>query len=213
MKILFFGDSITDMGRNRECQIGDCWSYGIGYPSVIASKLSERNPLFYQVINRGISGDRIVDLYARIKRDVWNIKPDVLSILIGINDIWHEIAAQNGVDIARFEKFYRMIIQETNERLPDTKIILCEPFVLEGTATADNMEQFCEIKNYAKVIKKIACDYNLPFVPLQAKFDEMSERFNKSVYLFDGVHPNVAGATLIANEWLRVFDEKVDTAE
>lgn len=210
MKILFFGDSITDMGRNRECEIGNCWSYGIGYPSVVASKLSEKDPLFYQVINRGISGNRIVDLYARIKCDVWNLQPDVLSILIGINDIWHELSNKNGVDIVRFEKFYRMIIEETKQVLPNTKIMILEPFVLKGIATEAKFEQFSEIRTYAKVIKKIAEDYNLPFVPLQDKFDEMSNKFNEAIYLHDGVHPNVAGATLIANEWLKVFEEKVN---
>lgn len=210
MKILFFGDSITDMGRNRECEIGNCWSYGIGYPSVVASKLSEKDPLFYQVINRGISGNRIVDLYARIKCDVWNLQPDVLSILIGINDIWHELSNKNGVDIVRFEKFYRMIIEETKQVLPNTKIMILEPFVLKGVATEAKFEQFNEIRTYAKVIKKIAEDYNLPFVPLQDKFDEMSNKFNEAIYLYDGVHPNVAGATLIANEWLKVFEEKVN---
>lgn len=211
MNILLFGDSITDMSRNRDCPVGDCWSYGIGYPSVIASKLSEKDPLSYQVINKGISGDRIVDLYARIKLDVWNLQPDVLSILIGINDVWHETINQNGVDIERYEKFYRMIIEETKNRLPNVKIMLCEPFVLHGYATDEKFEKLNEIRNYAKVVKKLAKEYNSAFVPLQYKFDEMSRKYNEAIYLFDGVHPNIAGATLIANEWMKVFDEKINT--
>lgn len=210
MKIVFFGDSITDMGRNRECPSGDCWSYGIGYPHVIASKLSERDPLLYQVINRGISGDRIVDLYARIKLDVWNLQPDVLSILIGINDVWHETINKNGVDIVRFEKFYRMIIEETKAILPNTKIMLCEPFVLKGYATEEKFETLNEIRNYAKVIKALAEEYNVAFVPLQDKLDEKSAKYNGEIYLFDGVHPNIAGATLIANEWVKIFNEKIN---
>lgn len=211
MKIILFGDSITDMSRNRDCPIGDCWSYGIGYPTVIASKLSEMDPLDYQVINRGISGDRIVDLYARIKLDVWNLQPDVLSILIGINDVWHETINGNGVDIERYEKFYRMIIEETKARVPNVKIMLCEPFVLKGTATEDRLDKLNEIRNYAKVIKKLAQEYDVAFVPLQDKLDEMSAKYNEEIYLFDGVHPNIAGATLIANEWMKVFNEKINT--
>lgn len=210
MKIVLFGDSITDMGRNRECPVGDCWSYGIGYPSVIASKLSEIDPLEFQVINKGISGDRIVDLYARIKLDVWNLQPDVLSILIGINDVWHETINQNGVDIVRYEKFYRMIIEETKARVPNVKIMLCEPFVLKGTATEDRLEKLNEIREYAKVIKKLAQEYDVCFVPLQDKLDEMSAKYNEAIYLFDGVHPNIAGATLIANEWMKVFNENIN---
>ena len=160
MKILFFGDSITDMERNRNVAIGEYRSYGLGYPSVVASRLSERNPVEYQVVNRGIGGNRIVDLYARIKADVWNLKPDVLSILIGINDIWHEIHSQNGVELDRFEKFYRMIIEETKQILPNIKIVLFEPFVLKGTATEEHFEEFDGIREYAKLIKKLAKEYN-----------------------------------------------------
>lgn len=86
MKILFFGDSITDMSRNRNENAEEIYTYGSGYPMLVASALYRKNPLEYQVINRGIGGDRSVDLYARIKRDVWNLNPDVLSILVGIND-------------------------------------------------------------------------------------------------------------------------------
>lgn len=211
MKILFYGDSITDMGRARDCKLGDVWSYGAGYPYVVTSKLSERNPLDPVVINRGVSGNRVVDLYARIKCDVWNLQPDVLSILIGINDIWHELGeSRNGVDIVRFERFYRMLIDDTKDKLPDVKIMLLEPFVLKGEATNEKFEEFIKIKDYAKVVKKIAEDYNLPFVPLQDKFDEMAEKYGEEIYLYDGVHPNVAGTTLIANEWLKVWDEKVN---
>ena len=114
MKILFFGDSITDMGRSRECdKPSQIHSYGSGYPIFVASDLYRENPNAHEVFNRGISGHRIVDLYARIKKDVWNLKPDVLSILIGINDVWHEVSYQNGVEVERFEKVYRMIIEDS----------------------------------------------------------------------------------------------------
>ena len=66
--------------------------------------------------NRGIAGDRIADLYARIKKDIWNLNPDMVSILIGINDVWHEIGEKNGVDIVRYERFYRMILEETRKK-------------------------------------------------------------------------------------------------
>ena len=102
MKIVLFGDSITDMGRDRiNNQPNYLGSYGCGYPIFIAGELYKQDPTKHVIYNRGISGNRIVDLYARIKMDVWNLKPDVLSILIGINDIWHEIGDKNGVDIVR----------------------------------------------------------------------------------------------------------------
>ena len=103
MKIVFLGDSITDAGRNATHYMPN-FKYGYGYVFLVRAALYKKDPLKYNVINVGISGNRIVDLYARIKADVWNHNPDVLSILIGINDVWHEIWGKNGVDIRRFEK-------------------------------------------------------------------------------------------------------------
>ena len=207
MKILFFGDSITDMGRKHDSD-GHIFSYGNGYVYLIASKLFTEVPGTYEIINRGISGNRIVDLYARIKSDVWNQTPDVLSILIGVNDVWHDFAENpNGVEIERWEKIYRALIEETKERLPNTRIILCEPFVLHGTATdyEDKYEKFTQVFEYAKVARKIAADYGLEFVSLQEEFDKKAAQYGAEYFLFDGVHPHVAGATLIADEWLKVF--------
>lgn len=210
IKVLLYGDSITDAGWNRTSEIGALDSYGVGYARAIAGALIPRNPKKYTIINRGISGNRIVDLYARIKADVWNHTPDVLSILIGINDIWHEIGHQNGVDLERFERMYRMLLQDTLERLPDVKIILCEPFVLEGYATKDDIQRFLEVKEYAKVVKKLADEYGCYFLELQEDFEQKAEEFGTEYYLVDGVHPNIAGAQLIADKWVKLFDEKIN---
>ena len=204
MKILFYGDSITDMGRDRENE-HPAFKMGIGYPNFIAGALAYENPEKYEFVNRGISGNRVVDLYARIKIDVWNHKPDVLSILIGVNDVWHEIYGGNGVELHRFEKVYRMLIEDTKEQLPNVKFILCEPFVLKGSATEEKYEEFLEVKKYAAVVEKLAKEYGIPFVALQDKFDEAAEKHGAVHYLYDGVHPDVAGGKLIAEEWLKIF--------
>ena len=208
MKILFFGDSITDMARNRDVD-GQAFGYGMGYVNSVASTLKYEDPTKYEIINRGISGHRIVDLYARIKVDVWNQNPDVISILIGINDIWHEIYGQNGVELNRFEKVYRMLIEDTREQLPNVKFILCEPFVLKGVATEEKYEEFLEVKKYAAVVKKLAEEYNIPFVALQDKLDEAAAKHGAVHYLYDGVHPDVAGGKLIAEEWLNAFRREI----
>lgn len=211
MKILFFGDSITDAERNRDAANDSIKALGYGFVRVIADKLAEENPNKYTVINRGVSGNRIVDLYARIKKDVWNEKPDVINILVGVNDVWHEINSQNGVDVERFEKVYRTLLEDTKKVLPNAKIILCEPFFLKGTATENIQEKpnkyacFCEVYEYAKVVEKLAREFNFPFVFLQAKLTEQSKKYGVEPYLYDGVHPNTAGANLIANEWLKIF--------
>ena len=144
-----------------------------------------------------------------MKIDVWNHKPDVLSILIGVNDVWHEISRENGVELPRWERIYRTMLEETKERLPNTKLIICEPFILEGSATdgEERWQRFLAVKEYAKVAKKIAEDYGAYFVPLQEKFDEATKECGTEPYLFDGVHPTAAGAKLIATEWLKVFDK------
>ena len=138
------------------------------------------------------------------------MKSDVISILIGINDVWHEIYGGNGVDLKRFEKVYRMLIEDTKEQLPNVKFILCEPFVLKGSATEEKYEEFREIKKYAAVVKKLAKEYGVPFVALQEKFDEAAEKHGAVHYLYDGVHPDVAGGKLIAEEWLKVFRKGID---
>lgn len=214
MKVLFFGDSITDAGRNRDGS-SHISTFGCGFVRVIADRLQGVEPERYEVINRGISGNRIVDLYARVKSDVWNEEPDVVSILIGINDIWHEISKKNGVELDRFENVYRMLLVDTIKALPKAKIILCEPFVLEGFATENNeeipdrYERFCQVYQYAKVVKKLANEFSLPFVPLQDKFLEKAQQTKAKYYLIDGVHPYIAGANLIAEEWIKCFEKYI----
>ncbi len=195
------------MNRFREHEDGSVYSYGVGYTNFVVGELTCEDPTKYECINRGISGNRVVDLYARIKIDVWNHKPDVLSILIGVNDVWHEISYENGVELDRWERVYRTMIEETLERLPNIKIMILEPFILEGSATdgEERWQKFLAVKEYAKVAKKIAEDNNLTFVPLQDKFDEAKEKFGADYYTFDGVHPLAAGARMIATEWLKAF--------
>ena len=208
MKILFYGDSITDMNRSRTVD-KEAFGYGVGYVQHLAGELIYKDANKYEILDRGIGGNRIVDLYARIKADVWNHKPDVLSILIGVNDVWHEIDHSNGVELDRFDRIYRMLIDDTLKVLPNLKIMLLEPFVLEGSATQEKMDQFYAVYDYAKVVKKIAEDYNLVFVPLQEAFNKKAKESSPVHFLYDGVHPDAAGARLIANEWLKGF-AKID---
>ena len=114
--VLFQGDSITDASRMREVP----GSLGTGYANYVAGELGMDAPYQYKFYNRGISGNRIVDLYARIKQDMINLKPDYMSILIGVNDVWHEYSYQNGVSAEKFEMVYDLLIRELKQELPDT---------------------------------------------------------------------------------------------
>lgn len=206
MKIVFFGDSITDMGRDRSCDLS-AFSYGAGYPFLVTARLTKDEPGKYEIYNHGISGDRSVDLYARIKRDVWNVKPDVLSILVGVNDVLHEIEWQNGVDIQRYERVYRTLLKETLERLPDMKIVLMEPYFLRGSLTEGKIDQYEQVKEYAKVVKKLAEEFGLKFIPLQKKLDEYAEKYGDEKFSYDGIHPALAGSQLFADEWLECMKD------
>ena len=202
MKILFQGDSITDAGRSRDSDI----DFGWGYPLLVKAQLGYENPGKYEFINRGISGNRVVDLYARIKMDIINLQPDVMSILIGVNDVWHEFGNQNGVDADKFFKVYCMLIEEVKEALPDIKIIILEPFVLKGSGTEAHWEDFrAQVEKRADMAKKVAEKFSLPFVPLQEGFDALCEKAQPDYWLRDGVHPTSMGHEYIKNEWLKAF--------
>ena len=203
MRILFQGDSITDWFRDYN----DDTRLGSGYAQLVAASLGFSEPGEHTFINKGISGNRVVDLYARIKRDIINYQPDVMSILIGVNDVWHELGdSPNGVDADKFYKVYSMLIDEVFEALPNIKIMILEPFALEACSTSANWEYFrTETKKRAKMAKKIAEKYNLPFIPLQAGFDELAKKTGNSYWLGDGVHPTAAGHEFIKNEWLKAY--------
>ena len=203
-RILFQGDSITDAGRSRE----DDKHLGIGYPRFVSGELALDNPGEYEFFNRGIGGNRIVDIYARIKKDLINLKPDVMSILIGINDVWHEVGEQNGVDAEKFFNVYSLIIEEVKAALPNIKIMIMEPFVLKARATEENWDYFeTETAKRQEMAKKIAEKYNLKYIPLQDKFNEAAKLAPNDYWLGDGVHPTYAGHELIKREWIKAFKE------
>lgn len=200
--ILFQGDSITDTGRSRENDI----NRGFGYATLVSSDLTYTYPNEYITYNRGISGNRIVDLYARIKADFINLKPDVISILIGVNDVWHELERQNGVDADRYFDVYCMLIEDLKRALPGVNIMILEPFTLKGEKTECWWDTFYpEVLKRAEKAKEVAAKYDLPFIPLQDKFDEAAKLAPNAYWLRDGVHPTPAGHELIKREWLKAF--------
>lgn len=207
--ILFQGDSITDAGRIRDNDV----SVGTGYANLVKAYLSATQPYQYKFHNRGISGNRVVDLYARIKLDMINLKPDYMSILVGVNDVWHEYTKQNGVSAEKFEMVYGLMIEELQQTLPDLKLMIMEPFVLLGSATQNTEEhphrwEFfrSEVELRAKAAKRIAEKYNLPFIPLQEMFDKANaDAPEQGYWLRDGVHPSHAGHELIKQQWLKTF--------
>jgi lysophospholipase L1-like esterase len=169
-------------------------------------------PEAHEYINRGIGGDRVVDLYAKIKCNLLNLKPDFLSILIGVNDVWHELGGRcNGVSNEKYFKVYCDIIEEIKAALPDIKILIMEPFCLKGTATEAEWDTFRnEVEKRAASARKVADKYNLGFLPLQKGLDELAEKMPAADVLHDGVHPTYAGHTYISRQWIKAFEEMTE---
>lgn len=194
--LLFQGDSITDGARRREFDGRDL---GCGYASMTAAHLLIDRPGM-TVHNLGISGNRVTDLYARIKEHAWNLKPDVISILIGVNDTWHERKRGAGVAVERYARVYRMLLEETLSELPDVRFVLCDPFVLEcGEVTP---EWRPDVDDRRAVVRQLVSDFNAVHVPFQDMFDAALETAGPAHWAGDGVHPTPAGHLLMARAWL-----------
>lgn len=201
--ILFQGDSITDCGRMTCGGAGyPGEGPGPGYPGLIASRLACDHPeKDYRVINRGISGNRIVDLYARWKIDALNLEPNLLSVLIGVNDTWHEFDCHNGVEVPRYERIFRELMEWTLSARPGIRIVLIEPFI--GTAE-EVLHMAPEVRQRAGIVRKIAADFKTDFLPAQEILDNACKRAPMNHWLVDGIHPAPAGHQLIADAWLKL---------
>ncbi len=199
MRYLFQGDSITDAGREDH---GDPFSMGGGYPKLLEAELSAGNQC--EVMNCGISGNRVVDLLARWKPDCLHLKPDVLTILIGVNDVWHELNWGNGVDAPVFEEVYRILLKETQKNLPDTQVILMGAYVTHGEATDLNWDVFYrQVEIRRDITRRLAEEFGLKFIDLQEAFDQAAETIPVNQLTADGVHPTERGHRLIADTWKR----------
>lgn len=200
--ILFQGDSITDAQRDKKAKgPNNAKAFGRGYPFLIASSLLMNHPdLDLKIYNRGISGNKVPDLDARWQKDCIDLKPDVLSILIGVNDIWHKLNGRYDGTVETYEKGFTALIEKTKSDLPDTRIVICEPFVLRCGAVKDNW--FPEMSQRIAAAKRVAESTGATWVPFQDAFTAAVENGTKpSYWAGDGVHPSMAGHMLMAKVW------------
>ncbi len=207
IRVLFQGDSITDGVRDRQ----NPEHLGAGYAKFVAGTLDFEQPGTYEFINRGIAGNRIVDVYARIKKDIINLKPDVMSLLVGVNDVWQEYTRQNGVDAQKYEMIYELLLSEIREALPDMKIIILGSYVENGARIIEEGFDYTALRKgveqRAAIAKKMAEKYGYPFVDLQARFDEAVQRGPMEKFTVDGIHPVTGGIELIKRAWLEAFEQ------
>jgi len=208
--ILFQGDSITDAGRDRAQYYANSHSgMGNGYVYQIVTELLAIHPGDQiNCYNRGISGNKVYQLAARWKDDCLNLNPQVLSILIGVNDFWHTLRSDYGGTPEVFDQDLRALLKTTQELLPELKIMLGEPFAVKG-GTAITSEWTGGFPPYQQIVRQIATDFNTSFIPYQKVFDEALEKAPADHWCPDGVHPSMAGAFLMKEAWLQEFNKLV----
>lgn len=201
--ILFQGDSITDARRDRkaEGQANNSRGLGYGYPLLIAGNLLESQPtLGLKVYNRGISGNKVPDLQKRWQKDCLDLKPAVLSILIGVNDMWHKMNGKYNGTVKDYQTGFTALLEQTKTALPSTKIVICEPFALRCGAIKESW--FPEFDERRAVAKEVAQAAGAIWVPFQTMFDEAVAAGTKPEYwAADGVHPTLAGHALMGQTW------------
>ncbi len=205
--ILFQGDSITDAGRDKEKELpNNARSFGLGYAFLAASDLLKEMPeKDLSIYNRGISGNKVYQLADRWQKDCLDLKPDVLSILIGVNDYWHKRNGQYDGTVEVYENDYRKLLKLTKEKLPGVKLVICEPFYVLNTSAVD--ETWAKpMKEYQAAAKKIADEFGALWVPFQKVFDEAVKHAPATYWTADGVHPAMPGAQLMADAWLKVVE-------
>lgn len=201
--ILFQGDSITDVGRNRETQqvANDASGLGRGYAGKIARGLLEdHGDLELGIFNRGISGNKVPDLDRRWQKDALDLQPAVISILIGVNDIWHKLNKRYNGTPQVYRDGFAALLQRTRDALPDVQLVICEPFVLRCGAVKDSW--FPEFEERRAFAQQVAEEAEALWVPFQEVFNAAVEAGSKpSHWAGDGVHPTDDGHTLMARTW------------
>ena len=191
MRILFQGDSVTDAHRTEGVH-----DLGSGYPRLLEPILSKDFELF----NRGISGNRTCDLVDRWQEDCIDLKPDIMSILIGINDTWRKFSANDETTVEAFRNNYEYILKQVKDNF-NTKIIIMEPFVLGHEDWRDDLNAKIE------VVRVMAEKYSDAFVPLDSIINDFANKHGSDLLWEDGVHPKELGFKVIANSWLNAFEK------
>lgn len=206
---LFQGDSIRDGNRTRN----NDWNHimGHGYAYLIASRLWYNFPKKqFHFFNRGVSGNKVTDLAERWQQDTIDIKPQILSILIGVNDLDAFISGNTLYSKEKYEAGYHDLLEQSIKALPQLQLVLCEPFVLPVGKVKDKWDVYSnEIKPIQDTVKRLAAEFNAIFVPCQQAFNNALKRAPADYWIWDDIHPMPAGHELIAREWISLVSKKL----
>lgn len=207
MKILFQGDSITDAGRDRS----DPHNLGEGYPKYAAENIAEAFPdMDFEFVNLGISGNQTIDLVNRLEEDFIAQQPDVVSILIGINDVWHRADTKEWLSDEKFEENYRAVLEAIKTRT-NAKILIIEPFLIP---VEDKLFFREDLDPKIQIVRKLAREYADAYLPMDGLLAAGYIGTEPTVYAADGVHPTEEGARFIGDYYLEAVCDLIDeTAE
>ena len=200
-RILFQGDSITDGNRGRSADPNHI--LGHGYAFIIAAKYGAAFPeAKLEFFNRGSSGNTVLDLEKRWQKDTLDLKPDILSILIGVND------KGKGVPMDVYEQTYDKIITDAKAANPQLKLVLCEPFVVNHLATEpQHGSPNADIVKRQEIVARLAKKHGAALVHFQAALDRATERAPAAHWIWDDIHPTYSGHQILADEWERAVRE------
>ena len=206
---LFQGDSITDGNRSRNNDWNHVMGHGFAY--LIASRLWYDFPTKgFHFFNRGISGNKVPDLTARWQSDTIDIKPDLLNILVGINDVDALMHGDTNFTAEKFEEDYRQLLQQTKQQLPNTQLVLCEPFILRVGRIKERWEEYeNEMAKRQKIVKQLSIEFNAIFIEFQNAFNKALAKALADYWIWDGIHPMPAGHELMAREWIQQVSKKL----
>ncbi|NLK21961.1 MAG: SGNH/GDSL hydrolase family protein [Epulopiscium sp.] len=204
LTVLFQGDSITEWGRNYNEE----GNMGTGYAMISSSILGALHPeVDFKFINKGIGGNRSIDLVERWQEDCIDLKPDVVSIMIGINDTWRKYGDNEETSVEKYERNVRYLISSIKEKL-EAEVILCEPFVLPFTEEQRDLWKE-DLDPKINAVRKLAREFNTGYIPFDSIFATACIKKAPIYWSKDGVHPTQAGHGLMAVHWLEAFYLKI----
>ncbi len=206
MRILFQGDSITDCGRNY----ADSKNLGDGYPRYAAKRIQELFPeKNFEFLNRGIGGNRTEDLLARWQADCVDLQPEIVSILIGINDTWHHAEKRDWIPHEQFEHNYRAILTQIKERT-NAKILILEQYLVD-VPDKEFFRQDLDPK--IDITRKLAREFADAYIPLDGLFAAETIHHDPLYWTLEGIHTTQAGAEFIAEQYARAVRPLIPAAQ
>ncbi|MGE5520491.1 MAG: SGNH/GDSL hydrolase family protein [Candidatus Dadabacteria bacterium] len=204
--VLFQGDSITDAGRKRDdANFNNSAALGNGYAMIAGSGLLYKYaPKNLKVYNKGISGNKVYQLTDRWQKDCLDLKPNVLSILVGVNDFWHTLTNKYTGTIKTYHDDYKKLLETTKQNLPGVQLIIGEPYAVPGIKAVDE-KWYPTFNEYRAVARELAREFDAVFIPYQSIYDNAQKQAPGVYWTGDGVHPSLAGAHLMAHTWLEII--------